>query len=109
MINTNCKHESLTVHVTHKRNYLVRIEHWLLTSASLDSEEELVVSATCARCGYEVFVASARRPNIKAPKFTKAISDFERQVKQLVDLDAFVNELSEGPNSPCIEEEEWQG
>jgi len=102
-----CMHEVPTVRVTYQRQYLIRIENCLVTSASLDSEEERIVSVTCARCGYQVFVASEPRPNIKAPKFTKAILDFERQVKQIVDLDTFVNEFSGGPTD-AGEAEEWQ-
>ena len=105
MINTNdCEHEFLTVQVTYQRNYVIHLENWLVTSVSLDAEQELRRRVTCTRCGYEVFVPSAAPREMKTPKFTKAISNFARQIKEMVDLDTFVNELC-GHDTGI--EEEW--
>jgi hypothetical protein len=108
MIDTNdCKHEFLTVKVEYRRNYIIRMENWLVTSVSLDAEEELLERVTCARCGHEIFVPTAAPRELKVPRLTKAIADFERQLTEKVNSDAFVNELCGGSHD-AGDEEEWQ-
>jgi hypothetical protein len=100
----NCQHEVLTVKISYHRNYIVRLENGQATSVSLDLEEERCDSVACCRCGYRAFMPPTPSGGIKAPKFTKTIADFERQVSQIIDSDAFINELRGGPDDADYEE-----
>ena len=103
----NCAHEVLRLKVTYLRHYAIRLDSRLLTSVSLDSEEERCYGATCSRCGHEVFFPSASFPEIEAPRFTKAIADFERQVGEFVDADTLAD-AGGGDCNDSREEDKWQ-